>query len=229
LQVEENYHSLPLAAISHLPHATLFLPHESSREHNQRHLPPMAASLAHLTSCRHPAQRPPPQAPSAGHFSGSELEQVSSPHGLGSSFASCTYAPSTIWLPALLKSGNPRLAVDSLEQPHLAAILPRSSSFFVCSSPSPPARASWMPFELRSATPSRCFPWTSELQGHTPVPMADQQTSMVEPSSTSFSHGVAAPWMKPQFTRILSAPWPRAPFPSTLLTWAGCRCPTKCL
>jgi hypothetical protein len=67
---------------------------------------------------------------------------------------------------------------------------PQIESPCLCSSPSPPARAGWMPFELRSATPSRCFPWTPELQGHTSVPMADQQTSMAEPSSASLSHGV---------------------------------------
>jgi hypothetical protein len=67
-------------------------------------------------------------------------------------FAFCTYAPSPIWLPALLKSGHPRLAVDSIEQPHLAAILPRPTP------PStPPMFSAWsepLP-RLRSRQPWR--------------------------------------------------------------------------
>jgi hypothetical protein len=151
---------------------------------------------------------------------------VSSPHGLGSLFACCTYAPSPIWLSALLKSGHPRLAVDFLEQPHLAAILLRSTSPFCVAHHLPiralagrhPSSAS------RSATPSRCFPWTPELQGRTSVSMADQQTSMDELSSTFLSYGAPAPMDEAPVCRSPLCSMAEGPFPSTLLAWAGCGC-----
>jgi hypothetical protein len=119
--------------------------------------------------------------------------------------------------PSLPCRGFPRAAPPGRHPPQI-------ESPFLCSSPSPPARACWMPFELRSATPSRCFPLTPELQGHTSVPMADQQTLMAEPSSTSLSHGVM-----PQLgslSRQRSTSQPSLPRSPTTSTRRGCS--TKC-
>jgi hypothetical protein len=44
---------------------------------------------------------------------------------------------SSLSVERVVLAASPRLAVDFLEQPHLAAILPRSVSPFLCSSPSP--------------------------------------------------------------------------------------------
>jgi hypothetical protein len=126
--------------------------------------------------------------------------------------------------PSLPCRGFPRAAPPGRHPPQI-------ESPFLCSSPSPPARAGWMPFELRSATPSRCFPWTPKLQGHTSVPMADQQTSMAEPSRTSLSHGVTPLLGSLSRQRSTSQPsLPRSPTTSkrrgcsTKCTWKVLRC-----
>jgi hypothetical protein len=130
---------------------------------------------------------------------------VSSPHGLGSLFASCTYAPSPIWLPALLKSGHPRLAVESPSPPCSL----KQHQWWLSSSPRRSGPFSCRPLLLGllgRARPSLACP--PMLAGSSPMVPLSTAGQIDDPPVLSTSTGSYCPSRAPSSSLTQHSPQP---------------------